>query len=93
MTMESLGFIEVKGWVTAVEAADAALKTADVTLLGGNNPGAGLYTVVFQGEIGSIKTAVEAGSAAAKRIGEVVSVNIIARPDPDVYRLAQEPTL
>ena len=91
--MESLGFIEVKGWVTAVEAADAALKTADVTLLGGNNPGAGLFTVIFQGEIGSVKTAVEAGAASAKRIGEVVSVNIIARPDPEVYRMAQEPTL
>lgn len=91
--MESLGFIEVKGWVTAVEAADTALKTAEVTLVGGNNPGAGLYSVIFQGEIGAIKTAVEAGVAAAKRIGEVVSSNIIARPDPEVYRLSQEPTL
>jgi bacterial microcompartment shell protein len=91
--MESLGFIEVKGWVTAVEAADAALKTAEVTLVGGNNPGAGLYSVIFQGEIGAIKTAVDAGVAAAKRIGEVVSYNIIARPEPEVYRLSQEPTL
>jgi len=91
--MESLGFIEVKGLVTAIEAADAALKTAEVTLLGGNNVGAGLISVVFQGEIGAIKTAVEAGAAAAKRIGEVVSSNVIARPEQEVYRMAQEPTL
>jgi microcompartment protein CcmL/EutN len=79
--------------VTAIEAADAALKTANVTLLGGNNPGAGLFTVIFQGEIGAIKTAVDAGAAAAKRIGEVVSVNVIARPESEIYRMVQEPTL
>ena len=91
--MESLGFIEVKGLVTAIEAADAALKTANVTLLGGNNPGAGLFTVIFEGEIGAIKTAVDAGAAAAKKIGEVVSVNVIARPEKEIYRMVQEPTL
>ncbi|MBM4305344.1 MAG: BMC domain-containing protein [Deltaproteobacteria bacterium] len=91
--MQSLGFIEVKGLVTAIEAADAALKTANVTLLGGNNPGAGLFAVIFEGEIGAIKTAVDAGAAAAKKVGEVVSVNVIARPDEETYRMAQEPTL
>ena len=91
--MDSLGFIEVKGLVTAIEAADAALKTANVTLLGGNNVGAGLLSVIFQGEIGDVKTAVEAGAAAAKRIGEVLSAHVIPRPEEEVYRMAQEPTL
>ncbi len=91
--MESLGFIEVKGLVTAIEAADAALKTADVTLVGGNNVGAGLMSVIFQGEIGAVKTAVDAGAAAAKRIGEVVSAHVIARPDQEIYRLVAQPTL
>ena len=91
--MESLGMIEVKGLVTAIEAADAALKAANVTLLGSNNVGAGLISVVFEGEVGAVKTAVEAGAEAAKRIGEVTSSQVIARPEPEVHKMAQEPTL
>lgn len=71
--MESLGLIEVKGLVSAIEAADSAMKAANVELLGKDNVGAGLISVILKGEIGAIKAAVEAGADAAKKVGEVVS--------------------
>jgi len=91
--MKSLGMIEVKGLVTAIEAADTALKAANVALLGSNNVGLGLISVIFEGEVAAVQAAVEAGAAAAKRIGEVVSIHVIPKPEPEVYNMVQEPTL
>jgi len=91
--MKSLGMIEVKGLVTAIEAADAALKAANVALLGSNNVGLGLISVIFEGDVGAVQAAVEAGAAAAKGIGEVVSIHVIPKPEPEVYNMVQEPTL
>jgi microcompartment protein CcmL/EutN len=90
---KSLGFIEVKGLVPAIEAADTALKSADVLLLGRDNVGLGLITVFFQGDLGSINSAIEAGAAAAKEIGEVVAVHVIPRPQKNTYPIALKPTL
>ena len=87
MTIETeiaLGMIETKGLVGAVEAADAMVKAAKVTLLGKEKSGAGLVTVMVRGEVGAVKAAVDAGQAAAKRVGEVVSVHVIPRPAGDL---------
>lgn len=91
--MNSLGIIEVKGLVAAIEAADTALKAANVTLLISHNVGLGLISVVFEGEVGAIKAAVDAAASAAGKLGEVVSTNVIARPDPELYKMVLESTL
>lgn len=80
----ALGMIETRGLVGAVEAADAMVKAAKVTLLGKEKSGAGLVTVMVRGEVGAVKAATDAGQAAAKRVGEVVSVHVIPRPAVDV---------
>lgn len=80
----ALGMIETRGLVGAVEAADAMVKAAKVTLLGKEKSGAGLVTVMVRGEVGAVKAATEAGQAAAKRVGELVSVHVIPRPAVDV---------
>ena len=80
----ALGLIETKGMVGAVEAADAMCKAAKVTLLGCDQIGGGLVTVMVRGEVGAVKAATEAGAAAAKRVGELVSVHVIPRPAVDV---------
>ncbi len=91
-TKIALGMIETKGLVGAVEAADAMCKSAKVTLLGKEISGAGLVTVMVRGEVGAVKAAVEAGSAAAKRVGELVSQHVIPRPAQDLERyLPQTP--
>ena len=77
--MEALGMIETKGLVGSIEAADAMVKAANVHLIGG-----GLVTVMVRGDVGAVKAAVEAGGAAAKRVGELVSVHVIPRPHEDV---------
>ena len=82
--MEALGMIETKGFVTLVEATDAALKAANVTFLGWDKVGSGLVTVFFTGDVAAVKAATDAGAAAGGRIGEVVSVQVIARPHTDV---------
>ena len=82
--MEALGMIETKGLVPAIEAADAMVKAADVHLVGKERAGGGLVTVMVRGDVGAVKAAVEAGSAAAKRVGELVSVHVIPRPNGDV---------
>jgi len=88
----ALGLIETKGLVGAVEAADAMCKSAKVTLLGKEISGAGLVTVMVRGEVGAVKAAVEAGSAAAKRVGELVAHHVIPRPAQDLERyLPQTP--
>jgi len=77
----ALGLIETKGMVGAIEAADAMCKAAKVTLIGKENKiGAGLVTVMVRGEVGAVKAATEAGAAAARRVGELVSVHVIPRP-------------
>lgn len=85
--MDSYGYIEVLGLVPAVEAADAALKAADVAVVGKENTGAGMVAVIVKGEIGAVRTAVEAAEDAAARIGKVVSTNVIAKPDEGLQRL------
>lgn len=85
--MDSYGYIEVLGLVPAVEAADAALKAADVAVVGKENTGAGMVAVIVKGEIGAVRTAVEAAEDAALRIGKVVSTNVIAKPDEGLQKL------
>ena len=82
--MQALGMIETKGLVGSVEAADAMVKAANVTLTGKVLVGGGLVTVMVRGDVGAVKASVEAGGAAAKRVGELVSVHVIPRPHEDV---------
>ena len=81
---QALGMVETKGLVGAIEAADAMVKAANVTLLGKQKIGSGLVTVMVRGDVGAVKAAVEAGSAAAKRVGEVYSIHVIPSPHDDV---------
>ena len=83
-TQQALGMIETKGLVSSIEAADAMVKAANVTLIGKVHVGGGLVTVMVRGDVGAVKAAVEAGGAAAKRVGELVSVHVIPRPHEDV---------
>ena len=85
-SMIALGLIETKGLIGAVEAADARCKAAKVTLLGREQSGGGLVTVMVRGEVGAVKAAVEAGAAGAKRVGELVSVHVIPRPAGDLEK-------
>lgn len=80
MSMEALGMIETKGFVGAVEAADAMVKAANVVLVGREYIGAGYVTVLVRGDVGAVKAATDAGAAAARRVGELVSVHVIPRP-------------
>ena len=80
----ALGMIETKGLVGAVEAADAMVKAANVTLVGKVLVGGGLVTVMVRGDVGAVKAATDAGAAAAQRIGELISVHVIPRPHGDV---------
>ena len=83
---EALGLIETKGYVGSVEASDAMVKAANVTLVKTIPIGGGLITVLARGDIGSIKAAVDAGSKAAGKVGELVSAHILARPHEDVIK-------
>ena len=82
--MQALGMIETKGLVAAIEAADAMVKAANVTLSGKKMIGGGLVTVVIEGVVGAVKAAVDAGAAAAQKVGDLVSVHVIARPDAEI---------
>ena len=82
--MKSKGFIETRGLVAAIEAADAMVKAANVALSGKKMIGGGLVTVVIEGDVGAVKAAVDAGAAAAQKVGELVSVHVIARPDAEI---------
>lgn len=84
---DALGMIETKGLVGAIEGADAMAKAANVTLIGYQQIGSGLVTVMVRGDVGAVKAAVDAGAAAAERVGKVVSVHVIARPHSDVERI------
>jgi bacterial microcompartment shell protein len=81
---EALGLIECRGLVAMIEAADAAVKSANVKLVGWEKIDAGLVTAIVRGEVGAVKAAVDAGAAAGRRVGEVVSTHIIPRPHSDV---------
>lgn len=83
-SMIALGLIETKGLVGAIEAADAMCKAAKVTLIGKERSGGALMTVMVRGEVGAVKAAVEAGAAAAKRVGELVGQHVIPRPATDL---------
>lgn len=80
----ALGMIETKGLVGAIEAADAMVKAANVVLIGSEYVGGGYVTVMVRGDVGAVKAATDAGAAAAKRVGELVSVHVIPRPHADV---------
>ena len=82
--MQALGMIETKGLVAAIEAADAMVKAANVTLIGKEHVGGGLVTVMVRGDVGAVKAATDAGAAAAERVGEMVSVHVIPRPHNEV---------
>jgi ethanolamine utilization protein EutM len=85
--VEALGLIETKGLVAAIEAADAMVKTANVVLTGKEFIGSGYVTIAVRGDVGSVKAATEAGAAAARRVGEVVSVHVIPRPHEEVEKI------
>ena len=80
----ALGMIETKGLVGAIEAADAMVKSANVQLVGKEQVGGGLVTVMVRGDVGAVKSATDAGAAAAEKVGELVSVHVIPRPHAEV---------
>lgn len=87
MSMEALGMIETRGLTAAIEAADAMVKAANVTLIGTEKIGSGLVSVMVRGDVGAVKSATEAGAASAQRLGELVAVHVIPRPHADVEKL------
>ena len=84
MSQEALGLVETRGLVAAIEAADAMCKAANVTLVGTEKIGSGLVTVMVRGDVGAVKSSVEAGSASASKLGELVATHVIPRPHSDV---------
>ena len=84
MDTNSLGMIETKGLIGAIEAADAMVKSANVQLVGKEQVGGGLVTVMVRGDVGAVKAATDAGAAAAEKVGELISVHVIARPHMEV---------
>jgi ethanolamine utilization protein EutM len=89
---EALGMIETKGLIGSVEAADAMVKAANVVLIGKEYIGAGYVTVMVRGDVGAVKAATDAGAAAARRVGELVSVHVIPRPHTEVERILPKST-
>lgn len=87
---DALGMIETKGLVGAIEAADAMVKAANVKIIGKEQIGSGLITILVSGDVGAVKAATDAGAAAAARVGEVVSVHVIPRPYEDVSLMLSE---
>ena len=84
--MEALGMVETRGLVGSIEAADAMVKAANVILIGREYIGAGYVTVMVRGDVGAVKAATDAGAAAARRVGELVSVHVIPRPHGEVEK-------
>ena len=87
MELQALGMVETRGLIASIEAADAMLKAANVVLVGTEKIGSGLVTVMVRGDVGAVKAAVEAASAAAGRLGEVIAVHVIPRPHGDVEKI------
>ena len=91
MVQQALGMVETRGLVAAIEAADAMLKAANVVLVGTEKIGSGLVSVMVRGDVGAVKSAVEAGSSSASRLGELIATHVIPRPHDDVEKIL--PTL
>jgi len=89
MSNEALGMIETRGFIGAVEAADAMVKTANVVLIGKEYLLNGYVAVLVRGDVGSVKAAIEAGSIAARRVGELISVHVIPRPFDETEKILQ----
>ena len=87
MASEALGMVETRGLIGSVEAADAMVKAANVALVAKEYIGAGYVTVLVRGDVGAVKAATDAGAAAARRVGELVSVHVIPRPHAEVERI------
>ena len=87
MALEALGMVETRGLVAAIEAADAMVKAANVQLIGTEKIGSGLVSVMVRGDVGAVKSAVEAGSASASRLGELIATHVIPRPHEDVEKI------
>ena len=87
MVQQALGVVETRGLTAAIEAADAMTKSAEVTLVGTEKIGSGLVTVMVRGDVGAVKAAVEAGSDAASRLGELVATHVLPRPHADVEKI------
>ena len=87
MAQEALGMVETRGLTAAIEAADAMTKAAEVALVGTEKIGSGLVTVMVRGDVGAVKSSVEAGANAASRLGELVATHVIPRPHEDVEKI------
>ncbi len=87
MVQQALGMVETRGLVAAIEAADAMLKAANVELVGTEKIGSGLVSVMVRGDVGAVKAAVEAGLAAAQKLGEIIATHVIPRPHTDVEKI------
>ncbi len=87
MVKEALGMVETRGLVASIEAADAMCKAANVELIGTEKIGSGLVSVMVRGDVGAVKAAVESGSAAASKLGELVATHVIPRPHNDVEKI------
>ncbi len=87
MAQQAIGMIETKGLIAAIEATDVALKAANVKFVRQAKPGSGYVAVMLEGDVAAVKAAVDAGADAARRVGEVVAVNVIARPHEDISKL------
>lgn len=85
--MKALGMIETKGLVGAIEAIDTMVKSANIEVIGMKEIGAGLVTVFVEGDVGAVKAALDAGAASVKKIGEIVSVHVIARPSEETLKV------
>ena len=91
MPNKALGMVETRGLVAAIEAADAMVKAANVVLIGQVYIGAGYVTMLVRGDVGAVKAATDAGAAAARRVGELVSVHVIPRPHQEVEKILPQP--
>jgi ethanolamine utilization protein EutM len=87
VSLDALGLVETRGLIGSVEAADAMVKTANVVLIGKEYIGQGYVTVMVRGDVGAVKAATDAGAAAARRVGELVSVHVIPRPHAEVEKI------
>ncbi|HAU33022.1 BMC domain-containing protein [Lysinibacillus fusiformis] len=87
----AIGMIETKGLVGSYEAADAMIKSSDVTIVKQEFVDGGIVTVVVKGDVGSVQAAVEAGKAAAMRVGELLGAHVIPRPDDEVFQMISGP--
>ena len=87
MALEALGMVETRGLTAAIEAADSMLKAANVVLIGTEKIGSGLVSVMVRGDVGAVKAAVESGTAAASKLGEIIATHVIPRPHTDVEKI------